>query len=210
LSSSNNLYINREMVPESELNSVDGLMNPKFQGKIVAQSCAVPAQGLVTAIGLWNLKGEDWLRSLFRDQKVVFQESVRLVSEWVATARYPIGIGVEPQELKRLRDQGVGVNVVNPFKEINIMTASGVAVFKNAPHPNASIVWVNWFLSKEGQQAWEDAFREPVPRNSRRLDVPVIDPETFPDYSRVSGPIWGMDSGFAANKAVSTICKESA
>jgi hypothetical protein len=53
-----------------------------------------------------------------------------------------------------------------------------------------------------------EAWRDPVPRNSRRLDVPVIDPETYPDYSNIRGAIWGMDSGFAANQAVSAICKD--
>jgi ABC-type glycerol-3-phosphate transport system substrate-binding protein len=81
-------------------------------------------------------------------------------------------------------------------------------VFKNAPHPNAAKVFINWFLSKDGQVAWEEGFREPVPRNSRRLDVPVIDPDTYPDYSNLRGSIWGMDSGFAANQAVSAICRE--
>jgi iron(III) transport system substrate-binding protein len=208
LSSSNNLYINRDAVPESQLSNVDQLMDPKFQGKIVVQSCSVPAQGLVTAVGLRNLKGDAWLRDLFKNQKVVFETTVRLVSDWVATGRYPIGIGVEPQELKRLQDEGVGKNVTNPFKEISVLSASGVAVFKNAPHPNAAKVFINWFLSKEGQLAWEEAWRDPVPRNSRRLDVPVIDPETYPDYSNIRGAIWGMDSGFAANQAVSAICKD--
>jgi iron(III) transport system substrate-binding protein len=210
LSLGSNLYINRDVVPESELNTLDGLMDPKFQGKIVAQTCSVPAQGLVTADGISAVKGKEWLRDLFKNQKVVFEQTVRTVSEWVATGRYPIGIGVEPQELKRLGDQGIGKNVVSPFKEIRILSASGVAVFKNAPHPNAAKVFINWFLSREGQLAWEEAYREPVARNSRRLDVPVIDPDTYPDYSNLRGAVWGMDSGYTMNQSVSAICKEFA
>lgn len=43
-----------------------------------------------------------------------------------------------------------------------------MALLKNAPHPNAGKVDVNWLLSKDGQSHWAS-----VPRNSRRKDVPI-------------------------------------
>lgn len=40
-------------------------------------------------------------------------------------------------------------------------------VAKNPPHPNAAKVFVNWPLSKEGQELWGKAHGQPT----RRLDV---------------------------------------
>ncbi|HEX2260902.1 MAG TPA: hypothetical protein VHJ56_04660, partial [Candidatus Binatia bacterium] len=40
--------------------------------------------------------------------------------------------------------------------------------FKNAPHPNATKVYVNWFLSREGQLIWQKL----TGRNSFRTDIP--------------------------------------
>jgi ABC-type Fe3+ transport system substrate-binding protein len=40
-------------------------------------------------------------------------------------------------------------------------------MMKNAPHPNAAKVFVNWFFSKEGQQLYDKAFGNAT----RRLDV---------------------------------------
>ena len=40
-------------------------------------------------------------------------------------------------------------------------------MMKDAPHPNAAKVFVNWFLSKEGQQIYDKAFGNAT----RRLDV---------------------------------------
>ena len=42
-------------------------------------------------------------------------------------------------------------------------------MIKNQPHPNASKVFVNWFLSREGQETYQKALGEPT----RRLDVEV-------------------------------------
>lgn len=47
-------------------------------------------------------------------------------------------------------------------------TGSGnLALLKNPGHPNATKVFVNWFLSKEGQSAFLRALGQPT----RRLDV---------------------------------------
>jgi ABC-type Fe3+ transport system substrate-binding protein len=47
-------------------------------------------------------------------------------------------------------------------------TGSGnLAMLRNAPHPNAAKVFVNWLLSKEGQTAVTKALGQPT----RRFDV---------------------------------------
>jgi ABC-type Fe3+ transport system substrate-binding protein len=48
------------------------------------------------------------------------------------------------------------------------VTGSGtLAVIKNPPHPNAGKIFVNWLLSREGQETYQKALGEPT----RRLDV---------------------------------------
>ena len=44
-----------------------------------------------------------------------------------------------------------------------------LVVLKNAPHPNATRVFVNWFLSREGQEVYTRAMHQAT----RRLDVDV-------------------------------------
>jgi ABC-type Fe3+ transport system substrate-binding protein len=43
----------------------------------------------------------------------------------------------------------------------------GPIVIKNPPHPNAAKVFINWFLSREGQEIYSRAFGHAT----RRLDV---------------------------------------
>src|SRR5262249_33876892 len=63
------------------------------------------------------------------------------------------------------------------------LATSGISAFKNAPHPNATKVFVNWFLSREGQFAWTEAWDDR--HVSRRLDVPSKNLHGTPDWSRL-------------------------
>ena len=61
------------------------------------------------------------------------------------------------------------VKPISTIKE-GYYAASGsgnVVLLKNAPHPNATKVFVNWLLSKDGQTAVTKALGQPT----RRLDV---------------------------------------
>jgi iron(III) transport system substrate-binding protein len=63
--------------------------------------------------------------------------------------------------------------------DVNDVSYSGgeiAAVYKNAPHPNAAKLFLNWLLSKDGQIAWSTN----IGNNSARRDVPVVDPNEAP------------------------------
>jgi len=51
--------------------------------------------------------------------------------------------------------------------------SGSLALMKNAPHPNAARVFINWFLSREGQIAvQEEQARDNSGADSMRIDVP--------------------------------------
>ena len=82
----------------------------------------------------------------------------------------------------QLQAAGVGRNV----KELRVpnsgtLMANGASVFRSAPHPRATRVFLNWLWSREGQFAWSRAAQ----LNSRRTDVPPFDANTFPDYAQL-------------------------
>jgi len=202
------VYINREKIGKDKLSTVDDLLKPEFQGQFVVDDCTVPAHGMSALVGIWQTKGEDFVRKLLSQQKPVFQDTVRITTEWVATGRYPIGIGVDSPELRKLQSNGVG-NQVEILSVGGNLSTQGAAVFKNAPHPNAAKVFLNWLWSKEGQTAFVEAFKDSTTPNSRRLDVPVIDKDLYPDYANFDKyTSWTMDSGRPLLNSISTLCKE--
>jgi iron(III) transport system substrate-binding protein len=202
------IYVNREKISKERLSTVDDLMKPEFQGQIVVDDCTVPAHGMSALVGIWQTKGEDFVRTMLAQQKPVFQDTVRITTEWVATGRYPIGIGVDSPELRKLQSNGIGTQVEILSVGGNLST-QGAAVFKNAPHPNAAKVFLNWLWSKDGQTAFVNAFKDSTTPNSRRLDAPVIDKDLYPDYANFDKYIsWTMDSGRPLLQSISTLCKE--
>lgn len=200
------VWVNRDQVKKDQLGTVAQLLDPQFQGKIVIDEPSVPAHGALGLVGILDEKGPEFVEKLLRDQKPVFQENVRITTEWVATGRYPVGIGVDDNQMIEFQKQGIGKNVER-LDEAKYGITAGVAVFKNAPHPNAAKVWVNWLLTQEGQQAWADSG---VTGNSRRTDVPPQKPQNVPqDWSVLASmKIQGMDSGKASMRTVTDTYKK--
>jgi len=66
-------------------------------------------------------------------------------------------------------EAGVPVKPISHLKEGRYASIGNGAhtILKNRPHPNATKVFVNWMLSKEGQEVYVKAFGQ----GSRRLDV---------------------------------------
>ncbi len=109
---------------------------------------------------------------------------------WLAVGRYGFslfaGDGVE--DAKR---QGLPVDDFYPgsFKEGALVDSrrGSIALLSRAPHPNAARLATNWFLSQEGQKAYQEVFsREGASGgNSMREDVPKK--MVRPDARRVKG-----------------------
>src|SRR5207237_1132941 len=57
--------------------------------------------------------------------------------------------------------------------ELDYATNYTVLLYNKAPHPAAAKLFINWFLSKEGQTVW----CKEIPQNSARTDVETFNPE---------------------------------
>lgn len=176
---SGGIFVNRDFISKEQLNSVDQLLDPSFKEKIVVFDPTRIADGSATISGFLKLKGEDFVKRLLSDQKLVHAADPRTQLEWFVTGQYPISLGVDPNQLREFQNRGVGTNVERIVE--GYANHHGVAVLKNAPNQNAAKVFLNWFLSKEGQEAW---LRSAPVENSRRADLPLNDPTRAPDYNR--------------------------
>jgi len=52
-----------------------------------------------------------------------------------------------------------------------------IVLINKAPHPNAAKVFINWYLSREGQMTWQRAMNTVVleASDSMRIDIPKDD-----------------------------------
>jgi ABC-type Fe3+ transport system substrate-binding protein len=171
--------VNRDFIARDLLSSYDDLLSPKVAGKIVFDDPRLPGPGLGAAQRYLLNFGEDWLKRLYSQQKIVYITNPHQEVEWLVSGKYPIGIGASSDEIARFQQLGLGKNVVSfeaPMPHPTLDFAYGsVALMANAPHPNAAKVYINWLLSKAGQTDWGK-----IGGNSRRIDIPYAVPRLAP------------------------------
>ena len=179
-------YVNRDIIPKTELRSLRDLTDPRWRGKIVLQDPRGGA-GLSAIEMLLEVYGEGLVRDLLANQELVVANDLRQQAEWLIRGRYPIALGIVPDAFLAFQDQGLEINI-QPIPEDTSAIATGTGglqFFVRAPHPNAAKVFINWLLTPAVQARLSAATR----MNSRRLDVPVAHALTAPDPARLASYI---------------------
>jgi iron(III) transport system substrate-binding protein len=162
------VWYNSTLVKPEEISSWDSLLDPKWKGRIVILDPRSPGSGESNWAFLLKLKGESFLAKLAA-QDMMVGRNLRQLAETVARGKSMISIGVSYYSYLPFIKAGLPVKPISNIREgYYAGTGSGnLAVLKNVPHPNASKVFVNWLLSKEGQSAFTKALGQPT----RRFDV---------------------------------------
>ena len=168
------VFVNRDIVPESKFRFDKDLIDPQWKGKIVLQDPRGGA-GLGSMTVLLAVHGEQFVKEFLSKQDVVVTSDIRQQAEWVIRGRYPIGIGVLPDQLLYLKERGLKFNVQRLREGSAGLSVGfgGIQLMNRTPHPNAAKVYINWLLSQKGQSNVAQTLR----MNSRRLDVQTSDPE---------------------------------
>lgn len=159
---------NTKAANASELRSYDDLLNPKWKGKIGWFDPRQPGAGVGVWEYMWKHKGEDYLKRLVT-QDLQLSRDQRVMAESLAKEKLAVTIGVSHYSYRSFVSAGLPVSPLPIFKEGTYGTAgSGIlVVIKNRPHPNATKVFVNWLLGKEGQEVWTKSMSQPT----RRRDI---------------------------------------
>ncbi|HYY26003.1 MAG TPA: extracellular solute-binding protein [Candidatus Udaeobacter sp.] len=163
-----NVWCNSDHVKSDEIRSLADLLNPKWSGKIGFLDPRTPGAGASMWSFIWKLKGEEYLKKL-AGQKLFLSRDQRLLAESLAKGKIAVAIGLSYYSLQPFIKAGLPVrSVPTPRDEVYVSGGSGnVAMIKGAPHPNATKVFVNWFLGQEGQETYSRAMGQ----GTRRLDV---------------------------------------
>ncbi len=162
------IWYNSTLVKPDEISSWDSLLDPKWKGRMVILDPRTPGSGSSTWAFLWRIKGEQYLAKLVA-QDMMVGRNLRQLGENIARGKSAVSIGISYYTYVPFIKAGLPVKPISTIKE-GYYAASGsgnVVLLKNAPHPNATKVFVNWLLSKDGQTAVTKALGQPT----RRLDV---------------------------------------
>jgi ABC-type Fe3+ transport system substrate-binding protein len=165
---SESLWYNSQLMRADEIRSFDDLLDEKFRGKIGFLDPRTPGSGASMWSYLREIKGEDFLKRLV-EQKPALSRDQRVLAEILAKGKLAVVLGLTYYSYAPFIKAGLPVAPLPIPKEgVYVSGGSGhLAVLKDAPHPNATRVFTNWFLSREGQDVYSRSLRQAT----RRLDV---------------------------------------
>lgn len=166
------IAINTSLVKPEELKSYSDLLNPKLKGKIVIDDPTITGSGS-KVIGVLGSKIMNWdfVRELAKQEPSI-ERDIRISVEGLARGKFAVAMGVKPETVLEFKQAGSPLSWVIPREGTYMTSGSGaIASFSNMAHPNATRLFVNWLLTKEGQTIFSKAYGVP----SGRLDVPTTD-----------------------------------
>jgi ABC-type Fe3+ transport system substrate-binding protein len=166
--STQNAWFNTTLARAEDFRSFDDYLSPKWKSKIGFADPRVPGSGQGIWSFMWDIKGEEFLKKLAQQELFLSRDS-RQLADALAKAKLAVAFGLGRVPVSPFVDAGLPLKPVPAPKE-GLPASNGfgvLGVIKNPPHPNATKVFVNWFLGKEGQ----DWYGRTLENGTRRLDV---------------------------------------
>ena len=161
----NNLYFltagfNTSLVPRgTEPRTYEALLDPKWRGKMAWSTSPTSSGGpgfigtVLTEMG--EAKGMAYLRELSKQKIANIGSSARVVLDQTIAGEYPVALQIFNHHTVISAKKGAPVDWIK--MEPVTGSLSVISVHKNAPHPNAAKLLVDFIISREGQQIFRDA-----------------------------------------------------
>jgi iron(III) transport system substrate-binding protein len=172
------IYYNSQAVKPAEFSSYWDLLAPKWKGKIGMFERTGSGFPSLTPVYYNPQLGPTFIKRLISEMSVTVSRDRRQATDWLGTGKFALCIGCGDVERASRDGMPVGELERKHLKEAgNSITLNGnsaLALVSKATHPHAATVFINWFLSRRGQSAWQEAMNAKVgePSNSMRIDIP--------------------------------------
>ncbi len=175
----NTAKVKREDIPTT----YEGFLDPKWKGKLAIE--ATDQEWLGALVKYWGEpRGMDFFRKLAA-LKPELRKGHVLLAQLIAAGEIPVGLTAYSGNIDSIKEKGGPVDwaAVEPL----VGRPQGLAVAKNAPHPYAALLFVDFVLSPEGMELLNVMGRVPTSKNvktsldttkSIMLDVTTIAQET--------------------------------
>ncbi len=181
---SRSLTRNTDLVKRDEIKSWKDLLHPRWKGKIVLNDPTVTGPGsswftfiILKAFGSRE-KGIEFARELARQEPLISRDS-RVQIEGLSRGKYSLAIAVTTRLITDFKKAGAHIEDVGVIEGSTSSAGPGALSLLTRPaHPNASVVFANWVLTKEPQSIFVQGYGAP----SARADVPPVgvDPMNIP------------------------------
>jgi iron(III) transport system substrate-binding protein len=190
------IMYNKKLASEAEKPKAwKDVLSPKWKGKVAYADASKSGSSYILLVTWLTIYGKDdagwkFVEDLLRQSKVLPKSS--MTYQGVANGEYPIGLTFEQGAFEYLKG-GAPIGLIYP-SEGTAVTPDGSALIKNAPHPNAAKLFLEFTVSKEMQELMVDRFG----RRSVRKDVGS--PAGLPALDKIKAVNYDLDYA-AANRA---------
>jgi iron(III) transport system substrate-binding protein len=160
------------------------LLDPKWKNRL-----AIESEDYEWFYSVVKDMGEEKGLQFFRDLVAKNGLSVRtghsLLTNLVASGEVPLALTVYHYTPEQLKEKGAPIDwfVIEPA----IVGVVGTGIAKNAPHPNAAILFYDYLMSEEAQKLWVEMNYTPVnkkiPSPLKGIALKLIDPVVSLDES---------------------------
>lgn len=178
--------VKREDLPKD----YTGFLDPKWKGQLSIESSDV--EWMATIIKkMGPEKGNKFFKDLAATKPQMRAGHI-LLAQMVGAGEVPVALTVYNGEVESLKRKGTPIDWVAVQPAVGRPLGLGVA--KNAPHPNAALLFADFILSPETQQLYADLGRIPVNKKikSELNNFPHVmsDPSTILDENEKWTKLW--------------------
>jgi iron(III) transport system substrate-binding protein len=164
---------NTKLVAKAEApKNWEDLLNPRWKGKL-----GMDDEEYFWYAGMlkhWGQeRGKKYMEGLAK-QELQFRNGHALLADLVSAGEIPVAVVVYPDQIEQMKAKGQQVEWVKTSDPV-LVNMAPVGVAAKAPHANAAKLFMNYSISKEGQDILQKARRA-----SARLDVTPLVPDMDP------------------------------
>lgn len=178
--------VKREDLPKH----FEGFLDPKWKGRLGIEATDSEWMGAIVK-KLGSERGMKLFEKLAEMHLDVRTGHV-LLAEMVAAGEVPVALSAYHANAESLKRRGGPIDWI-PIEPV-VARPQAIGVAKNAPHPNAALLFADYVLSPEGQGLLNSLGRVPtslkVSSNLNNFPYVLIDPATVLDESEKWEKIW--------------------
>ena len=156
-------YNTKLVPPGTQPKTFDDLLDPKWKGKMAWREDSVSG-ALLMVTNLIMTRGEqatdDYLKKLQAQNIVSFNGSARTLVNRVIEGEYQIGVNIflHHPVISATEGAPAGAQAMEPVPSIS----GSLVIPKGLKHPHAAMLFMDFFVSKDGQEVMRDAQYFPV------------------------------------------------
>ena len=150
---------NTNKVKAAELpKTYEGFLDPKWKGRIALE--ATDAEWMAGVVKTWGeARGMDFMRKLGATKPEMRKGHI-LLAQLISSGEIDVGLTAYHANAQSFKRRGAPVDWA-PVEPV-IARPQGIGVARNAPHPHAALLFVDFMLGPEGQEMLNAMGRTPA------------------------------------------------